>query len=177
MAFKWPKWTFPVLIVALAIQLVIPLTTIWNSWKVFSRGEQHFLACAPVDPTDPFRGKYLTLHFAVEDSSYAALPDWKIGDEVYARLEKQADGSSIIAEISTTIPKDPYCKVIISNLFQGTGGFRATIGLPVSRWYVEESKAQELEVRYREHLRNHRPLQAEIRLLKGRMVLAGLHFL
>ncbi|HPG05859.1 MAG TPA: GDYXXLXY domain-containing protein [Saprospiraceae bacterium] len=177
MEFKWPPWTFPLLIAALGIQLIVPLSTIWNNWRVLAHGEKHFLACAPVDPTDPFRGKYLTLHFAIEDSSYAALPDWEIDQTVYGHFIHQADGSSIIDQISTSIPQGDYCKVIIADFVQRQDGYRVMIRLPISRWYVEESQAQEMEVRYREHMRNHRPLLAEVHVFNGRLVLSGLRFL
>lgn len=50
------------LIVAVA-QLFVPLQMIYNQEDIINTGKIVKFQCEPIDPNDPFRGKYITLNF------------------------------------------------------------------------------------------------------------------
>ncbi|MEZ4895398.1 MAG: GDYXXLXY domain-containing protein [Saprospiraceae bacterium] len=176
MDIKWPKWTFSLLIGVLLIELLVPVSAIWTNQRIRNRGNVYLFACSPVDPNDPFRGKYLALHFALEDSLYAAPDHWNPGHPVFALLEKDQRNSSHITRLSATKPSSDYLMVRIADEFADEFTDRVRITLPFDRLYVEESQAGALEVRYREQLRKDLPLVAVVRILDGKAVLDGLHF-
>ena len=49
-------------LVALA-QLYVPAKMIWDQEDVLKNGSEYKFKTDPVDPNDPFRGKYITLSF------------------------------------------------------------------------------------------------------------------
>ena len=51
------------------VQLYIPANMIWQQQKTITQGKAYRFETAPVDPNDPFRGKYITLRFTAEDYS------------------------------------------------------------------------------------------------------------
>lgn len=45
------------------VQLYVPSKMIWDREEVLRTGTEYKFRTAPIDPTDPFRGKYITLRF------------------------------------------------------------------------------------------------------------------
>jgi len=110
------------LFVALAlIQLYFPGKMVYDSNKVMWLGTTFKFDTRPVDPADPFRGRYVALNFAatrvkVDSNDHS----WKRNDPVFVLLGNDAKG---FAEIKGLSRKDPgkgsiYVKAKVSYVWE-----------------------------------------------------------
>jgi uncharacterized membrane-anchored protein len=73
--------------VLVAAQLLVPLALIGVNELALATGYEVTLATTPVDPLDPFRGRYVVLRYEI-----STLPGWSDRDgTVYVELEEQGD--------------------------------------------------------------------------------------
>ena len=139
------KYQFYALLVVLFIQLAVPLRMIFFSENALSSGRLYKFKCAPVDPFDPFRGKFVSLKFEAENyKSY----DYKLETkrEYYALLKENQSGFAEITNIVEAEPADgDYFKVKILK----KSGDKILLEFPFNRYYIEESKAKAAEKVYR----------------------------
>ena len=137
-------------LVALA-QLYVPAKMIWNQEGILKDGTEYKFKTAPVDPNDPFRGKYITLTFEENTVTVEDERNWSRGEEVYVLLTTNESGFAEIASVSKQSPDNLTDFVKAKVWFvSGEGGSRLTIDYPFNRFYMEESKAYDAEVTYRE---------------------------
>ncbi len=156
-------------IVAL-IQIFVPLQMIWQQEDVLSSGEVYKFKTRPIDPTDPFRGKYITLQyeinsFAMADTTYA------YGDKIRVYIEKDAQGYAKIHSLSKTnleLDKD-YVTAKVTGNYNGVINFE----LPFDRFYMEETKAYDAEKAYNQVNRDglKQNVYALVHIKEGRSVL------
>jgi len=130
-----------------AAQLYAPLSQIWTYEQILKTGRLYKFRTAPVDPSDAFRGRYVSLNF---QGTWAPV---KKGDKLdyrqhaCVRLEEGPDGFVQFKELSLAPPKEAdYVKV------ECTWGNPPTMNftLPFDRYYMEESSAPKAEEAYRE---------------------------
>jgi len=141
------------IIVALA-QIFVPIQMIVDSEDTITTGTAYKFKTRPIDPTDPFRGKYITLqyemnHFITKDSTYT------VGEEIYIYLKNNEAGFAEASQISKTpleIQTD-YVTARVSYYYKG----KVTFQLPFNTFYMEESKAYDAEIAYTQANRNSLP--------------------
>ncbi|MEW7290394.1 GDYXXLXY domain-containing protein [Aquimarina sp. 2304DJ70-9] len=129
------------------VQIFVPLQMIWQQEDVLETGKVYKFRTRPIDPTDPFRGKYITLDyeinsFALADTTYIR------GDEIQVYIEKDDQGFAKVVKISKEsldIDKD----YVIAKV---RGNYKEVINfeLPFNRFYMEETKAYDAEKAYRQ---------------------------
>ncbi|WP_109302704.1 GDYXXLXY domain-containing protein [Aquimarina sp. AU474] len=128
------------------VQIFIPVQMIWEQEDVLISGEVYKFKTRPIDPTDPFRGKYITLQyemdsFTKEDTSYA------YGDKIRIYIKKDDNGFAVPVAISKkplTSSKDFILAKVIGNYNK-----EISFELPFNRFYMEETKAYDAEKAYR----------------------------
>lgn len=134
-------------VVVAVVQIFVPVQMIWQQENILKQGEVYKFKTRPIDPTDPFRGKYITLQyemnsFSISDTSYVK------GDKIQVYLKKDDHGFAKIDTISkTTLEKNKdYVEATIVDNYKGKVSFK----LPFDRFYMEETKAYDAEKAYRE---------------------------
>ncbi|WP_372641596.1 GDYXXLXY domain-containing protein [Ancylomarina sp.] len=139
-----------VFILVALVQLYIPAKMILESEDVLDSGTAYKFKTAPVDPTDPFRGKYITLRYKDNHIEVENKSDWFNGEEIYVILNKDKDGFAKIKFISKEAPqyKADYFKAKIRYV-SSNGSNQVRIAYPFNRYYMEESKAEAAEKAYR----------------------------
>jgi len=139
-----------VFILVALVQLYIPTKMIIDSEGVLDSGTAYKFKTAPVDPTDPFRGKYITLRYKNNRVEVEKESDWMSGEEIYVILSKDKDGFAGIKSISKEAPqyKVDYFKAKIRYV-TSNGSNQVQIAYPFNRYYMEESKAEAAEKAYR----------------------------
>ena len=149
---SYKKYILPLFILVALIQLVIPLKMILNEEAVISEGTLFKFKVAPVDPNDPFRGKYIALRyqetiFQVEDGK-----DWNSNQQVYVILTTDTDGFMKIKDVKKEKPSHTpdYVKAKITYII----GNQINLAYPFDRYYMEESKAYDAEHIYNNSLRD-----------------------
>lgn len=134
-------------------QWYAPLSMIYDSERVVEEGAEYKFRTAPVDPSDPFRGKYITLAFDEEtyhpgDTSEAQIPP---GEEIFALLTRDTLGYARVFQLSQVRPPQgvDYITTKIYYVYRDVDN-KPIINLdfPFTRYYLEESKASEAERLY-----------------------------
>ena len=142
------------ILVALA-QLYVPAKMIWEREEVLDKGTEYKFKTAPIDPNDPFRGKYITLNYDENTVEIESEKDWRRGDKIYIHLTMDSDGYARIASASKEKPPDNKDHIRAKvNYVWGNGSNRLTIDYPFDRFYMEESKAYDAELTYRQSQRD-----------------------
>lgn len=134
-------------------QWLLPTQMIWQEEQVAFKGQTFKFKTQPIDPNDPFRGKYITLRFEASTFTTAnnGSPKWMRNDKVYALLEKDAEGFVTIKTLLKKAPTDQsdYIQTNISRINADGDSSHIILDLPFTRFYMEERKAPKAEKVYR----------------------------
>lgn len=161
------------------LMIAVPLAMIARKEHTLRAGQTLKFRLAPIDPSDPFRGRYMTLSFDVERGHYAIPPgeESEYSDEgrAFARLGTDAEGFAKVEQILTSSPTDgsPWLTVIVHRR-------QGRIEMPFKRFYLNEEKAQAVENEAREWLAADRQagrpgsVHAVVRLHQGEGVVTEL---
>lgn len=131
------------------IQLAIPGKMIWDKERILDLGKEFKFETAPIDPTDPFRGKYIVLQYKESSIALDSEIDWKEGEGIYVVLRIDNQGFAKIDYVTNEKPDDnsDYVKAKIE-FISGLSNETLTISYPFDRFYMEESKAYDAELAY-----------------------------
>ena len=158
-------------------QLYIPAKMIWDSQTTILKGVEYNFLLRPVDPTDFFRGKYISLDYVEDRCSNSRYLDIKRGDRVNVEIKKGSDGFAKITQLHD-INYPPtvadYFEASVSDVWGGSDSEYETIHLelPFQRLYMEESKAQAAEDLARSMIRDStNQIYGKISINKGTAVL------
>ncbi|UII78259.1 GDYXXLXY domain-containing protein [Flagellimonas sp. CMM7] len=149
------KVLFPLFILVALAQLYVPAKMIWDKEDVLDSGKEYKFKTAPIDPSDPFRGKYIVLSY---DENTIEIPDehdWIRGEVIYVSITEDKKGFAKIKSVSKE-------KIDLNqNFIKAKVGFitsfdttKLTIDYPFDRFYMEESKAYDAELTHRESQRD-----------------------
>jgi uncharacterized membrane-anchored protein len=160
-------------VVAVA-QLAVPAQMIFSRESVLHRGTLYKFRSQPIDPYDPFRGRYVTLSV---ESSQGPLPEGKrpsSGDTIYATLATDEVGFATIAATSMAAPEGgDYIRATAGWIDDGQG--LVFVDLPIDRYYMNEWDAPAAERAYWEHSRAGQPdAYVTVRVYNGEVVVEGL---
>ncbi len=136
-----------------AAQWLVPAKMIYDSESVVLNGTVYKFRTQPIDPSDPFRGKYITLSFSANHVEVEPGDKWYNGEEAYVTFTTDSAGFAVPASISRNPPASgPYLhtKTLYPDFQEGP----VPIELPFDRFYLEESKASEAEKVYWEAQRD-----------------------
>lgn len=122
-------------------QWYVPGSVIAEHENLLSHGRAYKFLTQPLDPNDPFRGKYITLRFKEQRFNVEGRT-WRPGAKMFAIIEEDHDGFARITDVVDTPPVDlDYMPVTV------TYGDESGVNLefPFDRLFLEESKAPEFE--------------------------------
>ena len=71
------------LVLVCAVQLAVPVAMIARREIALRQGESFRFRCAPVDPVDPFRGRYVDLQFDEQQYGGPVEKRFSRGETVY----------------------------------------------------------------------------------------------
>ena len=157
--------------IAVLAQWVVPLTDILQYEQVLTQGTLVKFKCSAPDPYDPLRGRYLAVRPEQGEVSWPAGTQLRRGMQVYAAITTGADGLATLTGLSLT-PQSS------GDYVQLKAGYvhneKAEIEWPFDRFYINEKLAPEADLWFAENIRSDKGIIAEVRVLKGRAVLADL---
>ena len=90
MDFK--KIIFPAFILLVLVQLFVPANMIIEQEAILKKGIAYKFKTAPIDPYDPFRGKYVWLSYEDNWVEIDTADGWNYFDKVYVEIENDMDG-------------------------------------------------------------------------------------
>lgn len=131
------------------VQLAIPGKMIWDREKILETGKDFKFETAPVDPSDPFRGKYIVLDYKENSFDVESTKEWIDGTNVYVILKTDTKGFAKIDDVSSEKPTADldFVEVKVDYVIDGSSK-RLFISYPFDRFYMEESKAYPAEQAY-----------------------------
>ena len=139
---------FGLFVLVALLQLAFPGKLVFDSNKVLWMGSELKFETRPVDPADPFRGRYVALNFAANQFEENTADSWKRNDRVFVLLDRDAKGFARIKGLSVVRPaaNELFVKARITYIYDN----QITVYYPFSKFFMEESKAPEAERIYRE---------------------------
>ena len=136
-----------VIIALCAIQLLVPATMIYQYETTLSHGQAHRFKVVPIDPADPFRGRFVRLRFDAEiiDRDKGVLGEEMLPkgkSQAFVLLETDDEGLAYVSAVSIDRPNNgAYLKANV----RVYGNKLYSIDFPIDRYYAEESKAPDIE--------------------------------
>jgi len=135
-------------IVAL-IQLFVPAQMIFNQEEVLDKGRAYKFKTRPIDPNDPFRGKYITLNYDIR-SFTTTDSTWQRGDDVYVYIKDSLGFAALDTIAKQKLDRETdfvvaEARYFYKRKFYNNQSSRLTFDLPFNRFYMEESKAKPAE--------------------------------
>lgn len=140
-----------VFILVSLVQLFIPAKMIFDREDVLATGKEFKFRTQPIDPNDPFRGKFVSLQFSENSMLIQNQIDWLNNETVFVLLTISKDGFAKIKSVSKIKPLDTvdFVKAKV-DFIQNSDSTRLFIEYPFTRFYMEESKAPMAEIVYNE---------------------------
>lgn len=164
MAKHWKWYALGAMVLA---QWVIPLQMIGNSEAIFKKGTAFRFECAPIDPNDPFRGKYIVLNFTLANYIADTADAYTNGQQVYAVLGTDSSGYATILALKEKQPDTGHYLITRVDYTHTYNGVQTVVlDIPFSRYYLDEFDAPKAEEKYREGTQS-RTAYAEVYLYKG----------
>jgi len=154
-------------VLLIAAQWYVPADMVLQSSKVVANGQLMRFKCAPVDPNDPFRGKYIVLNFTLANYIADTTDVYVHGQQVYAVLGTDSGGYARIQALEKKQPASGHylaTKVDFTNTYNGVQ--TVVLDIPFRRYYLDEFDAPKAEEKYREGTQS-RTAYAEVYLYKG----------
>ncbi len=138
-------YLFIIFIIIAIAQIFVPIQMTMDNEDVIDSGVAYKFKTRPIDPTDPFRGKYITLryeinHFNTSDTTYV------VGEEIYVYIRNDNKGFAEVHNVSKEPldVKEDYVKTRVTYYYKGKVSFQ----LPFNTFYMEETKAYDAEMAY-----------------------------
>lgn len=160
-------------VVALA-QLYVPYHMIRAQELVLAHGTRVKFWAGPIDPSDPFRGRYVRLSFERGYMPHPKQTQLPLGQhEAYVVVQADPEGYAELVDITLEAPKVPnYFDAKIQVNREGM----VHINYPFNRFYMEESAAPRAErVYWEQRQEGRRDTYVVVRVLDGAAVIEDLY--
>ncbi len=122
----------------------------WEQESILKNGTAFKFKTRPIDPNDPFRGKFVVLNYEADRYELSPSENWVQGTKVYVIIEEDEKGFAKIGRIEATPPKSTknYVKAEIQRLWNKNPR-QLSLHYPFERFYMEEHKAPKAEQLFR----------------------------
>ena len=136
-------------------QWIIPGKMIYDSEQVIAEGTVYKFKTAPIDPSDPLRGKYVTLNFEQNFMTFTDSAEWQRGQEIFVTFTTDSAGFAVAENVYHSKPEsDIYLQTTVDYVIHYKDDHEVWYKLPFNRFYMEESKAPQAEQLYWQALRD-----------------------
>jgi uncharacterized membrane-anchored protein len=164
---------FWLLAAAALLQWLVPANMIWGRERTLREGRLYRFRCAPVDPADPFRGRYLVLSFGRASAPCADSSEAGYQQQAWLLLEEDSAGFATYRSLHRKAPGAGEALKVKIRDRDWEDSTRTLFDLPFDRFYLEESQALEAEQQYIEQLRDSSTqVWAEVYVRDGEAVLS-----
>lgn len=150
-------YIFIIFLLVGVVQLFVPTKMILNQESVIETGKVFKFKTQPIDPSDPFKGKYINLNYAI--SNFTTKDSlWKRREPIYVYLETDSLGYAKIQTVSKKIlvkNNSNYIKASVQ--WYAKYNNQLNINFPFNRYYMKETKAYDAEIAVRNRQRDSLP--------------------
>lgn len=164
------------LVLVILIQLAVPFSMIQGHETVLREGELYRFKTQPIDPADPFQGRFVWLGIEKDYVEVAedAVDELTVG-ALYAEISVDEEGYAYFSNATHEKPTtDSYLRTRTHGRYfftpPETNLSHVTLKIPFDRYYMEESKAPRAEVLARDASAAG-DCWVEVRIFKGKAVI------
>jgi uncharacterized membrane-anchored protein len=151
--------------IMLLLQLAVPLSMIYSSEKILISGKEFRFRCEPVDPSDLFRGQYLTLNYK-NNNVKVDSPDRFNNKDVFGVLTTDQEN---FARFSSATISEPISGDYLKTNVISIGDQEVTLDIPFQTYYMDENKASMAEQIYRKQSGDSSfKVYSKVRILNGK---------
>ena len=149
------KYIYLLFAVMVFAQILVPLQMIYHHENILTTGKIFKFKTQPIDPNDPFRGKYIDLAFEENNITVKNIKNYQKTGIIFVKIKNDTLGFAKIISISKTEPdKNSDYLALKLNYANELNNNTIFLDLPFSRYYMNENKAQSAENLYRESTKN-----------------------
>jgi uncharacterized membrane-anchored protein len=164
------------LIIVCIIQWIIPGKIIRAKENILSHGKVFRFRTEPIDPTNPFVGKYIRLRFKEDEFPMPASENQlDQRSEIFVMLQSDKDGYAKISGIVTEQPAAgvDFVKARVGyTSYEKDNSYTIHIIYPFEQFYMDEYKAPKAETQYRKsNMDSTQRIYAAVSVLKGDAVI------
>ncbi len=148
----------PLALLVFAIQLLVPGYMIFEQQQTLKHGELYKFKVRPIDPYDPFRGRYVVLSFEAEQNHIPLIDqdkdnyNYKRHAWVYANLSRNEKGYAVFDSVTIKKPEGNNYIRVKSRFYSVNKKLR--VHIPFDRYYAPEHKALAIETNVQRRSRN-----------------------
>ena len=173
------KHSFVIAFLILAlVQWIFPGRTIWEKNQILKHGQTFKFKTEPVDPSTPFKGKYILLNFEQSSFTDTVNRGLQSNERVYVVLTSDPQGYAVIQDISVKEPNstNAYVEAQVYYVSSGKDSITVHLNYPFDEYYMDEYKAPRAEAVYRESTTDTASLTyATVKILKGEAVIENVY--
>lgn len=132
--------------VVVLAQIFVPAKMIFDQENIIATGTPYKFKTQPIDPSDPFKGKYIHLNYEV-NSAPSNDTTWMRYAPIYIALTTDSLGFAMVEEVYKELPdKIEYLKLEVN----GYSAYekRVNFSIPHNEFYMNETKAYDAEIAY-----------------------------
>ena len=156
-----------VFVLACLAQLAFASSAMWRGETTLRGGTLYHFRSDPVDPVDPFRGRYVALAFARTRVPRAEGADLDVGATAYVELAVDDEGMARLERAQAAAPAADHLALPVL----ATDATAVFVQLPFERYYAEEERALEID---RQRWQAGARFVVGVRVLDGRGVIESL---
>lgn len=132
------------LFIVFILQLFVPAQMVYQQEDALDSGTAYKFKTRPIDPSDPFRGKYIVLNYEL-NSFETNENSWNnYRGNVFVYLKTDADGFAAVKTVSKAqLDSDGDYFIAESRYSYGS---KVNFNIPFNRFYMNENKAYDAEV-------------------------------
>lgn len=155
-------------------QWVVPGKMLWDKYMVTKHGTLYKFQSAPVDPVNPFKGRYVRLNFS--ETQYAAKKGHGLqnGQKIFVEFTVDETGFAHIGSLRKIPPaENQYVAATINyiNNWDKEHGDIIHIKYPFEEYYTQEFNAPKIEKLYQDSSMQPERTYALVNIYKGDAVI------
>jgi uncharacterized membrane-anchored protein len=174
------KLILPIFILVALVQWLVPGKIIWDKEEVLRKGKTFRFETAPVDPSNPFFGRYIYLQFQEQSFDFKSRKELFSGQDIYVFFTEDKRGFVKITGVSEKEPVGHanYFKTQVSHSYQYQDSTHVSFDYAFNEFYMDEYKAPEAETVYNNAQRDTArspgaPTYAAVKIWNGKAVLVN----
>lgn len=138
---------FSLFVLVAIAQLFIPSQMIFHQERILETGTAFKFKTRPVDPSDPFKGKYIFLNYEI-NSIETTDSTWMRGEDIYLTITNDSLGFAMAEAVSRDIPQtSDFVKTQVDWYDKAQEKLRFSFAF--DEFYMNETKAYDAEVAHR----------------------------
>lgn len=168
----------PAFLIMAYAQWFVPGNMIWGRQRVLDKGKVYKFQTQPIDPVNPFKGRYVSLNFSSNSFRTGKKHGLNYGQKVYIQPGIDSSGFAVIKSLLKKPPAGTdYIEASVDYINDWNADSVAVIYIkyPFEEFYMEEFKAPKAEKLYWDTATDHSKTFAVIKAFKGDCVIEDLY--